>query len=82
MTEEDFLTEINAQIERAKLQGRPHVEINAGELHRLVGGYPVDHRMPTCCEAMRKAMIRSADIFIHKPEKGNGASLTVRYIFT
>jgi len=31
--------ELDAQIKRARAQGRPHVEINAGELHRLLGGY-------------------------------------------
>jgi hypothetical protein len=34
----DFRTELAAQIARAAKQGRPHIEINAGELHRTVGG--------------------------------------------
>ena len=35
------------------MRGAGHVEINSGELHRAVGGYPgADHRMPMCCDAM------------------------------
>jgi hypothetical protein len=37
---DDFRRELTAQIERAAKQGRPHIEINAGELHLVVGGYP------------------------------------------
>jgi hypothetical protein len=55
------------------------VEVNAGKLHRLVGGYPgPGHAMPTCCEVMRKRMTVS-DRIVAQPPKGNGASLTVRY---
>jgi hypothetical protein len=44
----DFRAELEAQIDRAQKQGRPHAEINAGELHRVVGGYPsaADNSMP------------------------------------
>jgi len=79
VTQEDFANEINAQIDRAAQQGRPHVEINAGELHRLLGGYPgPNHRMPVCCEAMRKIQ-EPSDKLVFSPPEGNGASLTVRY---
>jgi hypothetical protein len=50
---EDFQAELRAQIDRASKQGRPHIEVNAGELHGAVGGYPgPSHRMPQCCNAM------------------------------
>jgi hypothetical protein len=49
---DQFRAELIAQIDRAAKQGRPHVEINAGELRRKVGGYPAKadkhHAMPTC----------------------------------
>ena len=81
-TTEDFRTEVRAQIERAREQGRPHVEINAGELHRLIGGYPQSsHRMPECCNAMRGEM-SGRDTVIFEPQKGHGASLTIRYELT
>jgi len=55
------------------------VEVNAGKLHRMVGGYPgPTHRMPMCCEAMRSRMTK-ADAIVTQPPRGNGASLTVRY---
>jgi hypothetical protein len=35
-TMDDFREELEAEIGRAAKQGRPHIEINAGELHRIV----------------------------------------------
>jgi len=79
---DDFRRELEAQIDRAKKQGRPHCEVNAGELHRVVGDYPamLKHRMPICCEVMRSRMGPS-DIVVFEPEKKKGASLTIRYVF-
>jgi hypothetical protein len=50
-TTDEFRAELHAQIERTSRQGRPHVEINAGELHRKLGGYPPKagpHSMRLC----------------------------------
>lgn len=70
---------IEAQVARAEEQGRPHVEINAGELHRQLGGYPGTlHRMPVACAALRAAM-KEGDMVTFEPPKGNGAAFTVRY---
>jgi len=79
---DDFQTELEKQIERARKQGRPHAEINAGELHRVVGSYPDSnaHRMPLCCEVMR-ARMGPADQVVHEPPEGKGAALTIRYVF-
>ncbi|WP_417307428.1 ion transporter [Devosia sp.] len=75
-----FSRRIAEQIERAAKQGRPHIEINAGELHRAVGGYPGEnHRMPACCIALRTAM-RAGDTPVHSPPAGEGPSLTIRYM--
>lgn len=72
-----------AQIERAVKQGRTHVEVNAGELHRTLGGYPPkageSHAMPSCCEAMRQEFKRGNAEMIHETESGNSPSLTIRY---
>lgn len=77
---DDFRVELRAQLRRAQRQGRPHAEINAGELHRVIGSYPgPSHRMPMCCEAMRQEM-RHCDEVVFKPDGGKGASLTVRYV--
>ena len=75
---EEFRREVRAQIARAEKQGRPHVEINAGELHRLLGGYPGSHQMPVCCTAMRSE-IAAQDLEVFAPVRGKGASLTIRY---
>lgn len=67
-------------IARGERQGRPHVEVNAGELHRAVGGYPGggDHRMPMVCQAMYGEK-RPGDEVVFQPDSGKGASLTIRY---
>jgi hypothetical protein len=77
---DDFRGELLAMIARAERQGRPHVEVNTGELHRVVGGYPGggDHRMPMVCQAMY-AEKRAPDEIVFQPESGKGASLTIRY---
>jgi hypothetical protein len=80
---EDFRAEMKAQIERAKNQGRPHIEINAGELHRTIGGYPPKggetHRMPTCCNVMREEMKRGKSEIVHETDSDNAPALTIRY---
>ena len=38
-------------------KNRPSIVIQAGKLHRIVGGYPgQNHRMPMCCSIMRSRM--------------------------
>lgn len=80
---DDFRSELAAQIERATKQGRPHIEINAGELHRKIGGYPPkehqSHAMPTCCNVMRDEMRRGNAEVIHETDSGQAPALTIRY---
>lgn len=55
------------------------VDINSGQLHRKVGGYPgQSHRMPVCCEVMYNHM-KPGDEIVSQPESGKGASVVVRY---
>ena len=78
-TKEDFRAELLAQLGRAMQQGRAHVEINAGELHRTLGNYPgTDHHMSVACDAMREACT-AQDTVISQPPSRNGAALTIRY---
>ena len=80
-TAERFRSQLDKLLAEASRLGFVAVEINAGKLHRLVGGYPgPGHNMPVCCEAMRKRMT-AADSIVAQPPKGNGASLTIRYRF-
>ena len=82
-------TQIRAQlillIVRAKKQGRPHIEVNAGDLHRMIGGYPPQrgqsHRMPMICEAMLAEAALGNSQTIYAPGGKKGASLTIRYNF-
>lgn len=73
---EAFRKELQAQISRAAKQGRQHVEINAGELHRVVS--PTENRHAMACSAMREVQ-KPADQIIHAPPSGDGPSFTVRY---
>lgn len=78
-TTADFKLAIARLLQEASREGRTAVSIQAGELHRLVGGYPQPHnRMPMCCAAMRASMT-AGDRFVQQPPKGNGASLTIEY---
>lgn len=55
------------------------VEVSAGVLHRMTGGYPgPDHRMPVCCAVMQDNL-GEGDVVISSPPSGTGASLTIRY---
>jgi hypothetical protein len=64
----DFRDELRAQIARAEKRGAPHVEINSGELHRAVGGYPgTDHRMPICCDVMQSERNAADEIISPAP---------------
>ena len=76
---EQFRNALSALLTDAERSGAPSVQVQAGQLHRLVGGYPgPHHRMPVCCSAMRSLMV-PGDRFIQQPPKGNGASLTIEY---
>jgi hypothetical protein len=74
-----FAQALNSVFKRAEGDRRTSVRINAGDLHREVGGYPgPSHKMPVCCRAMRSAM-ENGDRVIESPPSGNGASLTIEY---
>ena len=75
----DFDAALKVILDDARNAGRVYVEVVSGDLHRAVGGYPgKNHVMPTCCNAMRKAM-GHGDQILCAPPKGNGATLKVRY---
>lgn len=78
-TTEDFANAIHARLRQAELRGQDHLDINSGDLHRSLGGYPGPQAaMPSCCNAMY-AEQRATDRIIDQPPKGKGASLTIRY---
>lgn len=80
---EDFRQALKGYLAEATAHGRTAVDVNAGHLHRVLGGYPdpATHRMPICCSVMRAEMkLEMGDRVIVQPLKGSGPSLTIRYV--
>lgn len=77
-TKDDFRAELHARFRRAEEKGASYIDINAGELHREIGGYPGDHRLPALCGVMSSEKT-AVDEIISSPPSGQGASLTIRY---
>ncbi len=76
---EEFRRALMEMLAQAAAEGAEALEVRAGDLHRKHGGYPgPNHRMPSCCSAMRSLM-DSDDRFVYQPPRGNGASLTIEY---
>ena len=74
---EDYVKKISQMIEEAKAEGKEYVDINAGELHKMMSKKPT---LPSCCMAMRK-MKQSNDQVISEAntKSGYGVALTIRY---
>lgn len=78
-TSEDFLAALRSEIREAETRKVPHIDINSGQLHRKLGGYPAsNHQIPLCCKAMYNEK-KDGDEVLSAPPKGLGASLTIRY---
>ena len=80
-TARDFRMALETRFREADSAGRPTIDVNAGELHREVGGYPVrdgNHRIRTCCVVMISEKLEE-DRMVSIPPNGFGASLTIRY---
>jgi len=79
LSTERFIEELLKLFQEASASGNSFLEITARELHRRVGGYPSGkHRMPSCCEAMKRLLQRE-DVILSQPPKGKGAGLRIRY---
>lgn len=79
MTADEFRGALQAEFDKGARKSQHLVRIQAGDLHRVVGGYPgKDHRMPLCCSVMKSAM-RCGDKIIEGPPSGKGASLLIEY---
>ena len=64
---QDFQRAIDNIFLLAQKSAQPYIDINSGDLHRKVGGYPGrNHRMPNCCSAMRQSM-KSGDKILNAP---------------
>lgn len=77
---ENFEVELENILERARNQGREFKIVISKELHEKVGSYPgPNHRMPICCSVMKNRM-KVGDTITNQPKKGNGATLTIKYL--
>lgn len=77
---EEFREQLLEVFRVAQQKGQSEVVVNAGDLHKKIGGYPGrNQRMPVCCDVMRNTM-RQGDEILSEPPKGKGATLTIRYL--
>ena len=75
----DFEREVRERWRLAQVEGASYVDINAGEVHRKLGGYPgPGNAMANCCQVMER-LREASDQVRESPRKGKGASLTIRY---
>jgi hypothetical protein len=78
--EGDFRAALRKRLETAGKNDAPHCDVQAGNLHHEVGGYPnSDELIQTCCEVMRQEM-RDRDRILEAPGSGVGTLLLVRYM--
>ena len=71
-TAEVFRKELLGMFARATQNGSSYIDVNAGQLHTRVGGYPsTNNRMPVCCNVMMREM-NVRDVVLHAPPKGAG----------
>ncbi|VUG06182.1 hypothetical protein PPOLYM_02575 [Paenibacillus polymyxa] len=80
-SKDDFKKEIEHQIDIARSNGANYIDINSGDIHRKLGGYPGKdgkHAMPSCCDAMYSLKKPNDEILI-APPKGKGATLEIRF---
>ncbi len=75
LTAEDFRDELYRIMDEAVREGRKYVDVNAGEVHRGLGGYPgPEHRVPVCCKVMKEAVAQDyGDKVVFR--RGKGCSL-------
>lgn len=78
---DDFQKELDSIFKLAQEKRLTAIVIKSGDLHRLLGDYPgANHRIPICCQVMRKNMT-PADEVLSAPPSGAGATLTIKYQF-
>lgn len=84
VTTAEFKATIKIKLRVAQAIGLNFLDINAGDLHTFLGGYPGNqnnNRMPACCNAIRYYFEEGVDLILEQPNGGAGATLTIRYIF-
>ena len=75
----DFRSELTRRLDRARGVGLAHLDVNAGELHRYVGGYPARHHQMPLCAAVMMVERRPGDEILVSAPPGREEILTIRY---
>ena len=75
MTTEEIRQYIEDQKRIAKEMGKNALVLRSGDVHKDLG---LKDRCPSVCNAMRQCM-KSCDVIIHQPPKGNGRTLVIEY---
>jgi hypothetical protein len=79
MNQKQFIEGLQELFSKEEKMGKKEITVNAGNLHRLIGGYPSkNHRIPVCCSVMRQEM-KDGDTLLKNNLKKDGASLTIIY---
>jgi 5-methylcytosine-specific restriction protein A len=75
----EFRNKIAGILNTARQYGKSYVDVESGKLHGDLAGDPKsNHRMPICCDVMKR-MMRKGDFILNESTSGHGASLTIRY---
>jgi hypothetical protein len=67
---------ISKRFTEAERLGWTHLILRSGQLH---SDLQLRNRFPSCCQAMRRAMVDDHDAQLDAPPSGNGAILTILY---
>ncbi len=79
-TADDFRAALHARLRAGHRRGQRWIDINSGDLHRALGGYPgPNHAMANCCSVMRQELGQKDAVVTTPPKGAAGASLTIRY---
>jgi len=68
--------ELRKRFSEARKAGSEYLDVISGDIHKELG---FKNRMPSCCHAMREIM-KTGDVILYAPPKGNGSTLKVRYL--
>lgn len=75
----DFERKLLSLLAKAEEEGKEYLDVRSGYLHEIVGGYEnSNHRMPACCNVMKKLM-KNGDKVLQEPPSGYGAYVVIRY---
>ena len=65
-------------LEIAKNNNLTSIVVSAKDIHKIIGDYPGNHRIPMVCDVMRKTMPETYEELPNNLKK-DGASFKIRY---